>query len=504
MAVIWLLSLLFLISVLIAAVKHTKRRSRQPPSPPGLPFIGNLHQLGEVPHQSLWKLSKKYGPVMLLKLGRVPTVVVSSPETAKQVLRDYDLHCCSRPRVEGARKLSYDYRDITFSRYDDYWKELRKLCVKELFSTKQVHAILPIKEMEMKKLINSITESASNKTPVNLSEKFVSLNANVVCRASFGVSFQGTVLNNEKFQDLVHDALEMFGSFSASDFFPYIGWIFDWYTGLHARRERCVRDLNAFYEQMIGLHIQKNREEGTEEDFVDLLLKLEKEEAVLGYGKLTRNNIKAVLMDILLAGINTSAITMTWAMAELARNPRVMKKVQSEIRDQIGKNKEARIISLDETDQLNYLKMVIKEAWRLHPPAPLLVPREVTSEFKINGYTIYPKTRLHVNTWAIGRDPEIWRDPEEFIPERFTDSDIDVKGQHFELLPFGGGRRICPAVYMGATTVEFGLANLLYQFDWKLPEGAEVEDIDMDEAFGLTAHKKNDLLLVPVKSNFDL
>ncbi|KAG2297274.1 hypothetical protein Bca52824_043943 [Brassica carinata] len=290
----------------------------------------------------------------------------------------------------------------------------------------------------------------------------------------------------------------MLGSFSASDFFPYIGWIFDWFTGLHARRERSVRDLDAFYEQMIDLHLQKNREERSEDDFVDLLLKLEKEEAVLGYGKLTRNHIKAILMNILLGGINTSAITMTWAMAELARNPRVMKKVQSEIREQIGKSKEARVISLDETDKLKYLKMVIKETWRLHPVSPLLVAREVISEFKINGYTIQPKTRLHVNTWGTGRDPQIWKDPEEFIPERFMDRDIEANGQHFELLPFGGGRRICPAMYMGATTVEFGLANLLYQFDWKIPEG--VEDIDMDEASGLTSHKKHDLLLVPVKS----
>lgn len=196
----------------------------------------------------------------------------------------------------GARKLSYNFRDIAFSRYDDYWKELRKLCVQELFSTKQVNLIQPIKKMEMKKLIHSITESAYKKTPVNLSETFLSLNVNVVCKASFGVSFQGTVLNNEKFQGLIHEAIEMLGSFSASDFFPYIGWIFDWFTGLHARRERSVRDLDAFYEQMIDLHLQKNREERSEDDFVDLLLKLEKEEAVLGYGKLTRNHIKAILM----------------------------------------------------------------------------------------------------------------------------------------------------------------------------------------------------------------
>ncbi|CAH2045404.1 unnamed protein product [Thlaspi arvense] len=200
--------------------------------------------------------------------------------------------------------------------------------------------------------------------------------------------------------------------------------------------------------------------------------------------------------DILLAGIDTAAITMTWAMTELAKNPRVMKKVQSEIRNHMG-NKS--MISLDDTDQLSYLKMVIKETWRLHPPAPLLSPREVVSEFEINGYTIQPKTRLHVNVWAIGRDPNTWKDPKEFLPERFMDSDIDAKGQNFELLPFGGGRRICPAIYMGTTMVEFGLANMLYNFDWKLPEGMVVEDIDMEECPGLTVSKKSELLLVPVK-----
>jgi cytochrome P450 len=200
--------------------------------------------------------------------------------------------------------------------------------------------------------------------------------------------------------------------------------------------------------------------------------------------------------NVLLGAINTSAITMTWAMAELMRNPRAMKKVQSEIRNQIGRKS---TISLDDMEQLQYLKMVFKETWRLHPPAPLLVPREVMSEFEINGYTIQPKTMLYVNAWAIGRDPDTWKDPEVFLPERFMDNEIDAKGQNFELLPFGSGRRICPGMYMGTTMVEFGLANMLSQFDWELPEGMKVEDIDMEESPGLTVGKKVDLLLVPVK-----
>ncbi|VVB04117.1 unnamed protein product [Arabis nemorensis] len=493
MATIWFLTLLFLTCLLLTFFKR-KKHQRLPPSPPGFPIIGNLHQLGELPHQSLWTLSKKYGPVMLLKFGRVPTVIVSSSETAKQALKIHDLHCCSRPSSAGPRELSYNYLDIAFSPFDEYWKELKKMCVQELFNVKRVHSIQPIKDEEVKKLIDSVAESASEKTPVNLSEKFLSLTVGVICKAAFGVSFHGTVLNNERFDKLILESFLFLGSFSASDFFPNCGWILDWLTGLQGRRERSVRDLDAFYEQMFDLHKHGNKE-GVE-DFVDLLLRLEKEEAVLGYGKLTRNHIKAILMNVLIGAIGTSAITMTWAMAELMRNPRAMKKVQSEIRNQMENRA---MITLDDVDEFHYLKMVIKETWRLHPPAPLLVPREVMSEFEINGYKIQPKTKLYVNVWAIGRDPDSWKDPEMFLPERFIDNNIDAKGQHFELLPFGSGRRICPAMYMGTTMVEFGLANMLYHFDWKLPEGMAVEDIDMEESPGLNVSKKNELLLVPVK-----
>ena len=194
----------------------------------------------------------------------------------------------------GSRKLSYNYKDIAFSPFDDYWKEIRKLSVQELFNIKRIHSIQPIKYEEMRKLMTSLAESGAKKSPVNMSEKLLSLTAGVVCRASFGVSFQDTVLDSERFNELVPEALEILGSFSASDFYPYIGWILDRFTGLHKRRERSAQDLDAFCEQMIDLHLKKGKEEN--EDFVDLLMKLEKEKVVLGQAKFTTNNIKALLI----------------------------------------------------------------------------------------------------------------------------------------------------------------------------------------------------------------
>ena len=185
---------------------------------------------------------------------------------------------------------------------------------------------------------------------------------------------------------------------------------------------------------------------------------------------------------------------MIWAMAELVRNPRVMKKVQDEIRTCIG-SKQTERLAEEEIDKLQYLKLVVKETLRLHPPAPLLLPRETMSHIKIQGYDIPPKTILVINAWSIGRDPKYWKDPEEFTPERFIDSPVDYRGKSFEFLPFGSGRRICPGMASAIATIELGLLNLLYYFDWSLPE--EKKHMDMEEAGVVTVVKKIPLELIP-------
>jgi 4-hydroxyphenylacetaldehyde oxime monooxygenase len=150
---------------------------------------------------------------------------------------------------------------------------------------------------------------------------------------------------------------------------------------------------------------------------------------------------------------------------------------------------------------LKYLRMVVKETLRLHPPATLLVPRETLGRIQVAGHSIPAKTKIIVNAWAIGRDPSVWKDPEEFCPDRFQDVDIDFNGSHFELLPFGSGRRVCPGLAMGVANIEFILANLLYCFDWELPAGVRTQDVCMEEAGALTFRKKTPLLLVPTRYN---
>ncbi|KAI4296029.1 hypothetical protein L6164_036019 [Bauhinia variegata] len=200
------------------------------------------------------------------------------------------------------------------------------------------------------------------------------------------------------------------------------------------------------------------------------------------------------MQDVFAAGSDTSATTLEWVMSEIMKNDRVRKKVQTELREALGGKK-----TIHETDleQLNYLKLVIKEALRLHPPAPLLLPRECRESCTVDGYEIPIKTQVIINGWALGRDPEYWRDADSFIPERFQGSSIDFKGSNFEFIPFGAGRRICPGLSFGLANIELPLAKLLYHFDWELPNGMKSEDLDMTEAYGFIAGRKDNLYLIP-------
>lgn len=201
------------------------------------------------------------------------------------------------------------------------------------------------------------------------------------------------------------------------------------------------------------------------------------------------------LQSTFVAGIDTNAATILWAMSELIRKPRVLKKVQAEIRAMVGSKDR---VQPEDMPKLSYLRMVVKETLRLHPPTPLLLPRETMRHIQVGGYDVPAKTRIYVNAWAISRDPKNWPDdPEEFNPDRFEGSEIDFKGEHPVLMPFGTGRRMCPGMSMAVATVEFTLAALLFGFQWALPEGKTADNVSMEEEGRLVCHRKTPLVLVP-------
>ncbi|XP_060171975.1 premnaspirodiene oxygenase-like [Lycium barbarum] len=484
---------IFFLFLLIQNWKKSKTlKTKLPPGPWRLPIIGSVHHLTSgVPHRVLRNLSQKYGPIMYLQLGEVPTVVVSSPHMAKQILKTHDLAFASRPVTMLGKIFCYNCTDIAFSPYGDYWRQMRKLSVLELLSAKMVKSFSSIRRDELSSFLSSI-ESMVNSS-INLTEKlFWFMNA-VTCRAAFGKVCK----DQNELITLIHKAQSLSGGFELADLFPSKPFLHG-ISGMKSELMKARNKVDTVLDNIINVH-RENRANGKKcngesgvEDMIDVFLR------VMESGDfqfpLTNDNIKAVILDMFVAGSDTSSSTVIWALTEMLNSPSVMAKAQAEVREAFKGKKTCD----DDADleKLNYLKLVIKETLRLHPPTPLLVPRECREETEIDGFTIPLKSKVLVNVWALGRDPESWENPECFIPERFENSSIEFTGNHFQLLPFGGGRRICPGILFGIALVTLPLAHLLYKFDWKLPEGIKARDLDMTESNGITARREHDLYLI--------
>ncbi|XP_030531146.2 cytochrome P450 71AP13-like [Rhodamnia argentea] len=475
--------------VVFGRSKSGKRKCNLPPSPPKLPIIGNLHQLGKSPHISLHRLARKYGPIMSLQLGEVPTIVVSSAAMAKEVMKTHDLALANRPQTFSAKHLLYDCTDMAFSPYGAYWRYIRKIGILELFSVRRVQSFIHVREEEVARLAHRVAKSCPG--TINLSKLLMLYTNNVLCQSAFGRDFSaGGDYDKHGFQKMLEEFQELLGGFNIGDFFPSLEFI-NSLTGMKSRLQHTFKCFDRFFDEILSEHSNESKATEAHHDIVDVLIDIEKN----GYGDmpLTRPNIKALLLDFFAGGTDTTFITLDWAMTELVMKPKAMERAQAELRSVVGGRN-----SVQEADlpQLPYLKAIIKEVFRLHPPAPMLVPRESMEDITIDGYCIPAKTRFFINAWSIGRDPQSWVDPEKFLPERFLDSTIDFKGQDFELIPFGTGRRSCPAIAFGNASIEIALAQLLHSFDWQLPPGVQPKDLDMDEAFGITMHRIENLVVV--------
>ncbi|KAF6173016.1 hypothetical protein GIB67_006392 [Kingdonia uniflora] len=469
-----------------------KTNLNMPPSPTRLPIIGNLHQLGTFPHRNLQNLAKKHGPLMLIHLGQYPTLIISSADTAREIMKTQDHIFSSRPHISFPERLFYG-KDIAFAPYGEYWKQARKICVLQLLTAHKVQSYRTVREEETVLMIKKISESCSLK--FDLSKVLISFTNDIICRVALGRKYFGDDESGKRMRKMLKEFVSLADIFNIGDFIPRISWVNN-FNGLEKRIEKCFKEVDCFLDGVIEEHICKNlRKDGSGfgedgEDFVDVLLGVE--ESSIGV-PFSRDHIKAIVMDMFEGGTDTVCIAIEWAMTELIRHPHIMKEVQEEIRE-IMKFK-PKVEESDLNKIQHSLQLVIKETLRLHPPISVFI-RESLENTKIQGYNIPAKTRVIINAWAIGRDPVSWEDPEEFRPKRFLNSTIDYKGRDFELTPFGAGKRGCPAIMFTIANVELALANLLYQFDWTLPGGLSGEKLDMAETFGVSVHKKDPLVLI--------
>ncbi|KAJ3681459.1 hypothetical protein LUZ60_015948 [Juncus effusus] len=488
-------SLLFLLVlslyILRKKITNPNFKAKLPPGPWTLPFIGSLHHLAtaSLPHHAFRDLARLHGPIMLLRAGETDLVVISSREAAQEVMKTQDINFANRPIMSAPNIICYGCTDIAFSPHGPYWRQLRRICLTELLSPKRVKSFNQIREQEIHSMLKEIYKASSDQTPVNFSTKVAGLANNIVCRAAFGEKCK----KQGRFLEILKEAVELASGFSLSDLFPSLSWLD---VKMRQKLERIRRDMDEILDETVKDHLSKENKGGDKEmeDLADVLIHA-KEQGDLEV-PITFDNIKAVILDLFTGGTDTSSSTIEWAMAELLRHPQKMAKAQAEVRQAAERNTE---ISNNAITELNYLKLVIKETLRLHPPVPLLVPRVCKETCQILDYTIPANTRIVINAWALGRNREYWEDDaEEFKPERFQDSFVDFKGNNFEFVPFGSGRRICPGIGFGMAVVEAALARLLLHFDWKLPDGVRADNLDMSETFGATSNRKEPLYLIPI------
>ncbi|EES19549.1 cytochrome P450 71A1 [Sorghum bicolor] len=515
-----LLLLPFLLGFYLTKVWATGRNARRlPPGPRGLPLIGNLHQVGALPHRALRALAATHGApdLMRLRLGQVPAVVASSPAAAAALMREHDGAFGTRPYFRTAEILTYGFQDLVFAPHGEHWRHVRRLCSAHVLSAVRSHSFDGMREREVAALVRTIRERAGG--VVDVSKALYGFANGVICRA---VSGTGRGLSREEeegrrselFRALIEENTALLGGFCVGDYFPSLAWVDDALSGAGARAWRNFKRWDDLLEKVVQEHEARRRrrgdgdgeeEEEEEEDFVDVLLALQAEEKQDHDGgfELTRDAIKSLLADMFAAGTETSFITLEWAMSELVRNPAAMEKLKSELR---AAPPGSTTVAAGRDDALGatttatpYLRAVVKETLRLHPPVPLLLPRECMRDTTVLGFHVARGTRVFVNAWAVGRDPASWSAPDEFRPERFLeDSEVDFRGAHFQFVPFGAGRRVCPGMQFGLATVELALANLVRLFDWALPGGAAAApgDLDMSDAPGLATPRRVPLQLV--------
>ncbi|XP_068317289.1 desmethyl-deoxy-podophyllotoxin synthase-like [Pyrus communis] len=501
LAVIIFTCLVALVILVIYWKMHTTSITtvRLPPGPWKLPLVGNLHQMAasSLPHRCMADLANKYGPIMHLKLGQLSAIVISSPEFVQEVLKKHDVAFSQRPKFLAGEIVSYNCSNLILCPYNDFWRQMRKICMLELLSAKRVESFASIRQEEASNLVKSISLSKGH--PFNLSEMIFSMLNIIIARAALGTKCK----YQQEFLSLLEDTVRLGAEFDVPDLFPSLKFL-RYVINLKPAIEKVHQKMDKILDEIISDHRAKRNKESAaagddhQEDIVDVLLRLQ-ESRELQFD-LTTTQIKAVTLDMFSAGSETSATTTEWAMAELLRSPRAMKKAQAEVRQLVGRKGK-----IEESDikKLDYLKLVIRETLRLHPPP--FIPRQASEKCTIGGYDIPTEATVFINAWGIGRDPKYWENADCFLPERFQGSSIDFRGTNFELVPFGGGRRMCPGISFATASIELALSHLLYHFDWKLPnangnrnETKLLEELDMTECKGLNVRKKNNLYLIAI------
>ncbi|CAI0406226.1 unnamed protein product [Linum tenue] len=480
----YLLFPLFFLYLAHLALKSTTssrrlRRRQLPPSPPSaLPILGHISLLKHPIHRTFHALAQDHGPIFSLRLGNRLAVVVSSATLAEECFTENDVVFANRPELIMGKHIGYNYTTMTQAPYGDHWRNLRRIGAVEIFSAHRLNALLPIRREEVRRLASKLAHG-SHRRVVELKSAFHELTFDTMMRMVAGERFygDGDDRGSREFREVIKEVAARGGATNPGDFVPVMRWI----DG--GKFEKTVAELagrmDSFLQKLIEEHRSKTEKLDSANTMLDHLLKLQESEPEYYSDQI----IKGLVLVMLLAGTDTSAVTLEWAMSNLLNHPSLLVKAREELDRQIG---EERLVDEPDISNLAYLQNIISETLRLYPAAPLLVPHASSEDCVVGEYHLPRGTMLLVNAWAIHRDPNLWDDPLSFRPERYENGGKES----YKLIPFGLGRRSCPGAGLAQRVVGFTLGTLIQCFEW---ERSSEEEVDMNEGKGITMPKEKPL-----------
>ncbi|KAK9083885.1 hypothetical protein Scep_030356 [Stephania cephalantha] len=454
---------------IITKNSHQQGSLRLPPGPPRVPIFGNLLQLGPLPHRDLASFCSKYGPLVYLRLGGVDAITTDDPEIIREILFKQDDIFASRPKTVAAIHLAYGCRDVALAPLGSHWKRMRRICMEHLLSTKRLELFVNHRVDEANHLVRDVWKRIHVSKLVNLREVLGAFSMNNVTRMLLGKQYFGVGSAGPEeameFMNITHELFWLLGLIYLGDYLPIWRWIDPF--GCEKKMRDVEKRVDKFHKKIIEEHRKvrndQNGDEKGEMDFVDILLSLPGED---GKEHMDDVEIKALIQDMIAAATDTSAVTNEWAMAEVIKHPRVLRRIQEELDEVVG----------------------------LH--------RMSTKPTIINGYYIPGGTRVFINTYGLGRNRRVWDNVEEFLPERHlvavtgsgTRERVEIShGADFKILPFSAGKRKCPGAPLGVAFVLTALARLFHCFDWAPPR----EGINTEEVYGMTMPKAKPLVVWP-------
>ncbi|KAG5543330.1 hypothetical protein RHGRI_016159 [Rhododendron griersonianum] len=496
-----IISFLF-IYYLLRKKKTTSNRRAPPEAGGGWPIIGHLPLFAgrKLVHKVLGALADKHGPIFTIRLGAQRAIVVSNSEIARECFTgSNDKVLLNRPKSIAAVHLSHNYANFGSSPYGPYWREVRKIAMLELLSNHRLTMLSHVWESEVKNSVKELYEKwvKEGSSSVEMNRWFEDMIFKFAVRLIAGkqliIAGNGQPEVDEGIRKAFRAFFELMGVFTVGDAIPFLRWLD--LGGYEKEMKRTGKKMDDLLQEWLDEHKRRKISgEAAEVDkgFMGVMLE------ILDGG--TNNALKfdadtvnkATCMALALGATDTTTATLTWAVALLLNNPHALKKAQEELDSQIGGQRQ-----VEESDIKNlvYIQAIVKETLRLYPPAQLIPPRETIEDCTVGGYHVPMGTTLFVNLWKIHHNPQVWPNPWVFRPERFltTHKDVDLRGKHFDLLPFGSGRRGCPGISLGLQIVQFALASLVHAFEIATLDN---EPVDMTESFGLTNVKAMPLEVV--------